>query len=89
VSNNINLAFLDCSGNELSNLDISANTKLTCLLAYNNRLSSLDVSRNVNLNRLWLFGNSFSDDETSRLTAILEEVVKGDLWISNGQLDNE
>jgi len=89
VSNNINLAFLDCSGNELSNLDVSVNTELTCLLAYNNRLSSLDVSRNVNLNRLWLFGNSFSDDETSRLTAILEEVVKGDLWISNGALDNK
>jgi hypothetical protein len=89
VSNNINLTFLDCSGNELSNLDISDNIRLTCLLAYNNRLSSLDASRNLNLNRLWLFGNSFSDDETSRLTAILKEVVKGDMWISNGALDNE
>lgn len=47
-----NLDFLDCGRNQLTNLDVSANTKLTQLLCYDIGLISLDLSNNPELT--WL-----------------------------------
>ncbi len=44
---------LDCSYNQISNLDISKNINLERLHCSDNQLTSLDVSKNVNLEYLW------------------------------------
>jgi Leucine-rich repeat (LRR) protein len=86
VSANTDLAALDCSGNQLTMLDVSRNLSLERLICYHNDLTSLDVSKNVNLNRLWIYGNPFPESEITKLTAMLKEVTKGNLWISDKML---
>jgi hypothetical protein len=49
VSQNINLFYLICIGNNLSSLDLSNNTNLETLLCGTNQLTSLDVSNNTAL----------------------------------------
>lgn len=44
-----NLETLDCSGNQLTSLDLSSNTALTHLECANNQLTSLDLSNNTAL----------------------------------------
>lgn len=46
------LETLDCRGNDLTELDVSRNMKLTYLSCYDNRLTALDVSRNPELSKL-------------------------------------
>jgi hypothetical protein len=48
---------LDCSGNQLSSLDLSAKINLTDLLCYHNQLVSLNVSSSANLLVLYCWGN--------------------------------
>jgi len=48
---------LDCSGNLLTNLDLSANTRLRVLFCDDNKLTSLDLSRNAELSRVDCGGN--------------------------------
>jgi hypothetical protein len=67
-------------------LDVSRNLSLERLICYHNDLTSLDVSKNVNLNRLWIYGNPFPESEITKLTAMLKEVTKGNLWISDKTL---
>ena len=43
------LTWLDCGGNQLTTLDVSANTALHTLVCYENQLTSLDVSANTAL----------------------------------------
>ncbi len=43
------LKYLSCFGNELTNLDVSANTKLEWLECYGNQLTTLNVSKNIEL----------------------------------------
>ncbi|MDY4661230.1 MAG: leucine-rich repeat domain-containing protein [Pseudoflavonifractor capillosus] len=47
-----NLQLLDCSRNNLTQLDLSQNPALVQLYCSNNRLTSLDVSQNMNLEHL-------------------------------------
>ena len=49
VSNNTELTFLNCQGNQLTSLDVSNNTELTYLNCGGNQLTSLDVSNNTSL----------------------------------------
>jgi len=44
------LTTLNCSNNQLTNLDVSTNTSLTSLQCYNNQLTSLDVRNGNNTN---------------------------------------
>ena len=48
---------LDCSGCDLTSLDVSKSTKLTSLNCSNNSLSALDVSKNTKLFYLFCYGN--------------------------------
>ena len=46
------LEMLDCGSNQLTDLDLSKNTKLTFLNCYSNQLTSLDLSKNTLLSDL-------------------------------------
>ena len=59
------LTSLSCSGNKLTNLDISNNTKLTELRCFNNQLTDLDVSNNTNLTSLSCESNQLTDLDVS------------------------
>ena len=54
------LTGLECSGNQLTSLDVSMNTALTGLSCAANQLTSLDVSQNTALTKLWCYGNQFN-----------------------------
>ncbi|MCH2223137.1 MAG: T9SS type A sorting domain-containing protein [Crocinitomicaceae bacterium] len=45
----VNMTGLNCSDNQLSSLNVSANTALTQLRCYNNQLTSLDITNNTAL----------------------------------------
>lgn len=83
LSINADLVSLDFSGNQLNSIDVSKNRELVRLIGFNNQLTSLDISQNEKLNRLWLFGNPFPDKETERITSMMKELGKIDLWISD------
>ena len=53
-----NLDYLSCNGNQLTSLDVSGCTALTCLNCYSNALTSLDVSKNTALTELRCDHNS-------------------------------
>ena len=45
----INLNFLDCSDNDINDIDLSQNTSLTSLYCYENQIVDLNLSQNINL----------------------------------------
>jgi hypothetical protein len=59
------LVILDCSGNELTHLDVSNNSNLIKLGCGSNQLASLDVSRNINLNMLGCWDNELTSLDLS------------------------
>ena len=61
----INLTSLDCSSNDLTNLDISKNIKLKFLFCYDNQLTSLDVTKNTLLEFLSCFDNKLMSIDVS------------------------
>ena len=65
-----NLKELDCSCNQLSQLDMSNNTQLTDLDCYNNQLSQLDVSNNTLLTHLYCYDNQLSQLDVSNNTLL-------------------
>ena len=54
------LTKLNCSGNNLTSLDVSKNTALTELYCSWNQLTSLDVSKNTALTKLWCNRNQLT-----------------------------
>ena len=64
------LQTLDCSGNLLTTLDVSALTKLDSLSCYRNELTKLDVSRQTNLTFLDCSFNSLTTLDVSALTKL-------------------
>jgi len=56
-----NLKVLNCSSNQLSTIDISANVNLQSLYCNHNNLTFLDVSNNINLNHIQCNNNSISN----------------------------
>ena len=72
----------NCSGNQLSSLDVSKNTSLRYLYCSGNQLSSLDVSKNTALQYLYCSGNPLSSLDVSKNTALLE------LYCSGNQLSS-
>lgn len=66
-----NLNYLDCSGNFLSDLDISVNNNLEYLVVANNQLTNIDISQNHNLIRL-----DVSFNQLSHLNISLNPVIE-------------
>lgn len=74
------LKMLDCSNNQLTELDLSKNTALTFLSCYNNQLTSLDLSKNTLLSDLDCTNNQLTSLNVSGCT-LMEE-----FGCSNNQL---
>ncbi|MBT4407658.1 MAG: hypothetical protein HOC79_07290, partial [Euryarchaeota archaeon] len=75
------LTFLNVEGsNQLTSLDLSANTALTELFCYNNELTSLDVSSNTELTELNCSDNQLIALDVSSNTALTN------LYCSDNQL---
>ena len=64
------LQTLDCYSNQLTSLDLSANTALTTLNCGNNWLTSLNVSANTALTNLDCYNNELTSLELSANTAL-------------------
>ncbi len=64
------LAYLDCSGNNLTTLDVSENVHLQQLFCYNNKLTVLDVSENVYLQQLFCYNNELTALDVSNNTEL-------------------
>jgi len=65
-----NLTYLNCSGNRLTQLDVSGLTSLTNLFCYGNTLTELDVSGLTSLTDLFCFGNTLTELDVSGLTSL-------------------
>jgi Leucine-rich repeat (LRR) protein len=66
-----NLHILDCSGNQLSTLDVSNCTALKELSCFHNQLTTLDVSNNTALKELSCFHNQLTTLDVSNCTALM------------------
>ena len=64
------LTFLKCDSNQLTTLDVSANTALTFLKCDSNQLTSLDVSANTALTYLYCHSNQLTKLDVSANTAL-------------------
>ena len=64
------LTFLKCDSNQLTSLDVSANTALTFLMCNSNQLTSLDVSANTALTYLYCHSNQLTSLDVSANTAL-------------------
>lgn len=65
------LKALNCSGNALSELDISQNASLTTLYCANNNLTELDVSHNKRLTTLYCYDNNLNNLDVTCNTNLL------------------
>ena len=65
------LTELYCLSNQLTSLDVSANTALTELWCGYNQLTSLDVSANTALTTLWCYYNQLESLDVSANTALM------------------
>ena len=74
------LMFLDCSGNDLTQIDVSQNTALVELSCDYNRLTALDVSKNTALQYLYCDSNALTKLDLSKNTKLLW------LWCSYNEL---
>jgi Leucine-rich repeat (LRR) protein len=62
----LNLTILDCSWNDINNLNISKNINLIELYCSQNQLKSLDVTKNINLEYLFCGHNLFTNLDVSQ-----------------------
>ena len=74
------LEYLDCSGNQLTSLDVSGCPALTSLYCWGNQLTSLDVSKNTALTYLDCGNNQLTSLDLSKNTALTG------LWCYGNQL---
>jgi Leucine-rich repeat (LRR) protein len=72
------LKYLMCHTNNLTSIDVSANTKLTYLNLGRNKLTSINVSENKSLQQLYLQNNSFSTSIT-----VTDHNYLRTLWVNN------
>ena len=63
---------LKCSGNQLTDLDLTRSTALTSLDCSGNKLTSLDLSKNAALTTLGCGGNQLTSLDVSDCTALTE-----------------
>ena len=74
------LDYLDCSRNQLTELDVTKNTALTNFNCYNNNLTELDVTNNTELTYLDCEDQSISSLDVSQNTKLKE------LWCGGNDL---
>jgi len=65
VTNNIELKYLNCSGDNLTSLDVSKNMKLKSLKCHDNQLTKLNLSKNASITTLHCQDNQISSLEVS------------------------
>lgn len=73
---------LNCSSNQLKNLDLKSNTSLKSLSCQQNSLVSLNISNNVLLTTLLCYRNNLSSLDVSQNTKLIV------LFCANNQLSN-
>ncbi len=66
----VSITTLNCNSNQLTSLDVSANTALTNMQCAYNQLTSLDVSANTSLSGLWCLNNQLTSLDVSTCTAL-------------------
>ncbi|MCL6460692.1 MAG: T9SS type A sorting domain-containing protein [Flavobacterium micromati] len=66
----LELKFLNCQRNQISNLNVSNNLKLNYLHCFSNKLTSLDVTKNILLNDLDCSANLMSNLDVTKNTAL-------------------
>ncbi|WP_298421784.1 hypothetical protein [uncultured Kordia sp.] len=76
------LTNLNCSRNQIQNLDVTANTALIEFNCFDNELTSLDVTQNVLLNTLSVNDNQLTSIDLTNNTAI------DFLYLENNQISN-
>ncbi len=64
------LTYLDCYGNQITNLDLSYNVALTYLECWYNQLTNLDLSQNIDLTFLACNNNQLTNLDLSQNTAL-------------------
>ena len=95
------LTFLKCDSNQLTSLDVSANTALTYLYCHSNQLTKLDVSANTALTYLSCSSNSLTKLDVRQHTELINlscssnsltsldvsrNTALTDLWCESNQL---
>ncbi len=78
----INLEILDCTWNNLTDLNVSSNVNLTQLISTENQLTDLDVSSNLNLEYLICNDNQLTNLNVSNCANLVA------LYSNNNQLAN-
>ena len=66
------LTFLNCAGNQLTELDLSANTELTLVEMSNNPISAIDLTNNVNLVEMYCCYTDLTEIDVSSAPALVE-----------------
>tara|TARA_B100000809_G_C15117168_1_gene522909 strand:- start:1297 stop:2550 length:1254 start_codon:yes stop_codon:yes gene_type:complete len=68
----IALTFLNCIGNQLTNLNVVQNINLTTLWCNNNLITNLDVTQNINLTNFSCGANQLSSLDVTQNTSLVE-----------------
>ena len=71
----INLEHLDCSNNQLTELDISNNINLRNLHCDNNQLSKLDLSNNIKLKTLFCRHNQLTNLDVTKNINLMDLIL--------------
>ncbi|MCR5710568.1 MAG: hypothetical protein K6G79_08830 [Bacteroidales bacterium] len=82
VADNAFLEVMNCSGNILESIDVSANPELWALACHNNKLTELDVSHNPLLESLFLDNNQLKEFDITKNHALVE------LWCPYNQISD-
>ncbi|KLL04845.1 MAG: hypothetical protein MRERV_1c097 [Mycoplasmataceae bacterium RV_VA103A] len=82
LSDFTNLEKLECSGNKLTNLNISNCHQLKALYCDHNQLTSLNLSKCINLTELYCFDNKLTKLDLTDLTQ-LEEIGCNNNYLTN------
>nr|WP_315170514.1 T9SS type A sorting domain-containing protein [uncultured Flavobacterium sp.] len=78
----IALTTLECTNNQITNLDLSGNLALKNLNCIANQITKIDVSKNLALNSLWISSNKLTNLDVSANLNLTS------LWISSNKLTN-
>ena len=66
------LTFLNCAGNQLTELDVSANTELTLIEMSHNPIATIDLTNNVNLVEMYCCYTDLTEIDVSSAPALVE-----------------
>lgn len=83
-----NVSYINCSGNALTELDVSHNKELNRLDCNNNQLSTIDVSSNTKLQALYCGENLMTSVDVSGNSALMSFHATGSLYLEYINLAN-